>query len=218
MVEPTTITPETPEAGETEQPQEEDTKMEEPSLKEEKAVEEAPQEETKTQAINEPEAEDQPEQPLQSKYMLLERLFSFLSTEQKPINDVLAGYFSKLLTLLINRKQKSLIPFLFNPENDALDRLLEHVYQKSISELLIKVLNLQEPLLGEALVEKQHQIVETLIEKLGPQYTEEDNLNASSVLSDVIDAKDYYSVITKQVQKLIDFAIPAEGSQTTQES
>jgi hypothetical protein len=85
---------------------------------------------------------------------------------------------------------------LFNPENDALDRLLEHVYQKSISELLIKILNLQEPLLGEDLINKQHQIVEALVDKLGPTNTEEDNMNASSVLSDVLDAKDYYSVVT----------------------
>lgn len=76
--------------------------------------------------------------------MLLERLFKFVKTKNKPLNAVLSGYFSKLLTLLINRKQKNLIPFIFAPESDVIDSLLYHVYQKSISELVNKLLNIQE--------------------------------------------------------------------------
>lgn len=43
--------------------------------------------------------------------MLLERLFKFIrvepgETEEKQLNPVLAGYFCKLVSLLINRKQK----------------------------------------------------------------------------------------------------------------
>ena len=45
--------------------------------------------------------------------MLLERLFRFVKTRETPLNPVLAGYFAKLLTLLINRKQRMLIPYVF---------------------------------------------------------------------------------------------------------
>lgn len=74
--------------------------------------------------------------------VLLDRLFKFVRTEEKPLNPVLSGYFSKLVTLLINRKQKHLIPIVFAPESDFIDRLLYHVYQKSISELLNKLLTI----------------------------------------------------------------------------
>jgi hypothetical protein len=37
--------------------------------------------------------------------MLLNKLFKFLQTEQKPLNPVLAGYFSKLVSSLVSRKQ-----------------------------------------------------------------------------------------------------------------
>ena len=48
----------------------------------------------------EPEAEEE----VLGKYALLDRLFKFIRTEEKPLNPVLSGYFSKLVTLLINRK------------------------------------------------------------------------------------------------------------------
>jgi len=62
----------------------------------------APVETTK---ITEPEAEDQEEvvEP-HNKFMLLDRLLKFIRSKDKPLTAVLAGYFSKLMTLLINRK------------------------------------------------------------------------------------------------------------------
>lgn len=53
-------------------------------------------------ATKEPEPEE--EETETGKYQLLERLFKFVKTRDTPINPVLAGYFAKLVTLLINRK------------------------------------------------------------------------------------------------------------------
>lgn len=72
----------------------------------------------------------------------MDRLFKFIRSKDTPLNPVLAGYFAKLVTILINRKQKLLIPYVFSPESDVLDCLLYHVYQKSISEILNKFLNI----------------------------------------------------------------------------
>lgn len=49
------------------------------------------------------------------------------------------------------------------------------------------------------------------MDKLGPDCSEEDNLNASSILQDALDTKEYYSIICKRnnINKLFDFAIPA---------
>ena len=59
---------------------------------------------TTTTTIQEPEAEDQEEENTAGKYMLLDRLMKFIRSNEKPLNAVLSGYFSKLMTLLINRK------------------------------------------------------------------------------------------------------------------
>ena len=47
--------------------------------------------------------------------MLLDRLFKFIDTDEVPLNAVLSGYFSKLVSLLINRKLKSIVPYIFDP-------------------------------------------------------------------------------------------------------
>ena len=70
-------------------------------------------------------AEDENED---SKYMLLDRLFKFIRTEEKPLNPVLAGSFFRLVNLLITRKQKQLVPYIFGDESDVIDCLLNHVY------------------------------------------------------------------------------------------
>jgi len=51
--------------------------------------------------------------------MLLERLMKFIRIKEKNLNAVLSGYFAKLLTLLLTRKQKSLLPFIFAPGSEV---------------------------------------------------------------------------------------------------
>ena len=87
------------------------------------------------------DAEAEDAEPV-SKYMLLDRLFKFIRTDEKPLNPVLAGYFSKLTILMINRKQKQIIPYIFGPDSDILDCLLKHIYQKSVAEVLQKLMNI----------------------------------------------------------------------------
>ena len=171
----------------------EEVNMKEPEEEEDEELEEKkePQESRVAESVtnNEPEAEDQVEEDNPAgKFMLLDRLSKFIRQEEKPLNAVLSGYFAKLFTLLINRKQKSLLPYVFSPESDFIESLLYHVYQKSLSELITKFLNIQEEStrfdenIAKLVKAKQVQILDTLVEKLGPDSSEEDNLNASSIL------------------------------------
>jgi len=181
-------------------------------------------------SISEPEAEDsaaqQEEEKLQSKYMLLDRLMQFIRSREKPLNAVLSGYFSKLLTLLINRKSKLLLPYVFSAESDVVESLLFHVYQKSISELVNKMLNLSDDQkfageIADIIKSKQVQILNTLVDKVGPLDTiEEDNLNASSILEDALETKDFYNVISKRnnIAKLIQFSLPEDGAPSNVDS
>jgi len=50
-----------------------------------------------------PETEDDEEEE-ENKFVLLERLFKFIQTDDEQLNPVLAGYFCKLVSLLISRK------------------------------------------------------------------------------------------------------------------
>ena len=120
------------------------------------------------------EGDDKEEEP-ENRFVLLDRLFQFIDAEEEDLNQVLAGYFCKLVSLLISRKQKSLVPYIFAPESKIIDQLLKHVYQKSISEVLNKLLTQLdsdfEPALQEQIHLKQQQAVSTLISQLGADKT-----------------------------------------------
>ena len=81
-----------------------------------------------------------------SKYMLLDRLFKFLEAEEddEPVNPVLAGYFSKVVQLLVNRKQKQIVPYIIADENKVIEKLLRHVYSRSVAEVIHRLLHIVE--------------------------------------------------------------------------
>ena len=92
-----------------------------------------------TETAEDPEVEEEDDAYYENKFMLLDRLFQFVQQEGE-LNPVLSGYFCKLVSLLNSRKQKMLVPYIFSPESNIVDKLIEHVYQKSISEILNKLL------------------------------------------------------------------------------
>lgn len=114
---------------------------------------------TTLQTEDAPEEEEDDEEE-GNKYLLLERLFKFIEQAgDEDLNPVLSGYFCKLVSLLISRKQKQLFPFIFAKESTVIEDLLKHVYQKSISEILNKLLTLvdtdHEPEIVAMIQEKQ---------------------------------------------------------------
>lgn len=78
----------------------------------------------------------------------------------------------------------------------------------------------EEPI-NKEIKSKQAATLQGLIEKLGPNVTEEDNLNASSILQDVLENnKDFYSIICKKnnIQQLINLAFSEEQNSSSQNS
>jgi hypothetical protein len=134
-----------------------------------------------------------------NKNELFERYMSFLDTEEE-LNPVLCGYFSKVFTVLVGSKTKHVFSYIYsNPK--YLDLLVRHSYQKSIAEVLIRLLNTQENLffedcgVGYAEVNSIRQsYVYKIIQKLSPAAPGgiEDHMNACSVLSDIADYKILY--------------------------
>lgn len=84
-----------------------------------------------------------------------------------------------MVTLLLTRRQKQIVPYIFNTENECklVDQLVFHVYQKSLSEFLNKLLGLNhaefEEELAEVISKKQKQVFGKLIEKLGSDEIED---------------------------------------------
>jgi hypothetical protein len=64
---------------------------------------------------------------------------------------------------------------------------------------------------------KQQQVVQNLLQKLSPEASEEDNLNGCSIMQDMLEVKEFYSIICKRnnVQVLIDYILNEQGSVTS---
>lgn len=91
---------------------------------------------------------------------------------------------------------------MFKQGSDVIDCLLNHVYQKSISELLSKFLNIQEHdyegAIAQEISKKQAYAVQKLLDKLGPESSEEDNLNGSIIIGDMLEIKEFYHILSKK--------------------
>jgi hypothetical protein len=72
-------------------------------------------------------------------YPVINYLFTFLQSKE-PLNYVLSGYFTKVLSHLFNYRSGQLMSYLFFHKLSFLDDMVNHLNRKSIGEALIKVL------------------------------------------------------------------------------
>lgn len=136
-----------------------------------------------------------------NKYELLEHFLSFIDTEEE-LNPVLCGYFAKLFQVLVSSHAKEVFGYVYS-HTVVLDNLVRHSYQKSISDVLIRLMNTQENLFqgeNDILQLSYHDIntlrcsyVLKIIQKLAPETTYEDQLNSQQILCDIADYKLLYT-------------------------
>jgi hypothetical protein len=95
------------------------------------------------------------------------------------LNPVLSGYFSKLLEVFLNRKAKQIINYVYSRDS-ILDRMAHHISSKSLAEVLIKFLDVEEDALEESQDLRTHQtrVLGIIVGKLRSD-KEEDSLNAA---------------------------------------
>lgn len=74
--------------------------------------------------------------------MLLNRLFKFVQTTE-PVNNVLAGYFEKLVISLRKRKEQQFVKFLFGQRPELVTDLLQHIQNTSITEVVKNIVSIQ---------------------------------------------------------------------------
>ena len=73
---------------------------------------------------------------------LLDLLLNFIITDKIELNDVLAGYFASVLTILINKYPSKILFYLYTLRKDALEKILFHSYNKSLGTLSLTMLKL----------------------------------------------------------------------------
>ena len=71
----------------------------------------------------------------------LDYLFDFVY-EDEEVNDVLAGYFEKVVRSLLDHRQKEFLAYFFNNEKNPAS-LEKHIYNRSIAVLFEKILNVR---------------------------------------------------------------------------
>lgn len=81
----------------------------------------------------------------------------------------------------MGNKPREVFAYIYN-HPEVLDNLVKHIYQKSISEVLIRVLNVTDNLFddgNEAPIDIIRQsFIYKVVGRLGPQFEMEDHLNA----------------------------------------
>lgn len=79
-----------------------------------------------------------------SKYELLDYLFSFVAVPQlNELNETLAGYFKKIALALLNGKTKEIAEY-FESNEPVLHNLFLHADNRSVSEILCKIMAIED--------------------------------------------------------------------------
>ncbi|XP_048765109.2 serine/threonine-protein phosphatase 6 regulatory subunit 3-like isoform X3 [Ostrea edulis] len=118
---------------------------------------------------------------------LVKKLYAFLEME-KPLNPLLASFFSKVMGLLITRKSEMIFNFLKSQE-DFVGTLLDHIGTSAIMDLLLRLLTCVEWVeLRKAVIEwlNEKQIVEKLIGCIVPTQDEDVHCNSAQSLCDIV--------------------------------
>ena len=139
-----------------------------------------------------------------NKYELFERLLSFIDTPDE-INAVLCGYFCKVFAQLLTNKAKEVYSYVYS-HTEVLDNLVRHSYQKSISEILIKLLNTTDNLFYNDKVNLadinsiRASFIFKIVQKLSPNAPGglEDHLNAGQILSELAEYKTLQDVLVSE--------------------
>lgn len=112
---------------------------------------------------------------------------------------MLCGYFCKVFAQLVSNKGKEVFTYAYTHPT-VLENLVKHSYQKSISEVLIRLLNTSENLFFDVISYSEVNSIRAsfvfkLVNKLNPGAPKglEDHLNATQILSELSDYKVLYN-------------------------
>jgi hypothetical protein len=92
--------------------------------------------------------------------------------------------------------------------NDSIDCLLDHLYQKSISEVVLLIMKIEEGNFTDALAttikKRKISVITKLVNKLVSDTDDEECLNATAILTELIEVADFFNIINRKdtIQRL----------------
>lgn len=177
--------------------------VEKPVQKEEKQVSENVEDLENDKDLHKSEEEDnviQEEQPEEKaapkgRFGLLEKLLSFVA-QDKEANPVLAGYFCKVMMVIIEKRKIDLLDYIFT-YREHIYNILKHGYNKSVADVLSKILSNEDKFItgatGEEYEIEKREVLDKMISKMEPTNTVEDITNNCFILCNLVDNKQHLS-------------------------
>ena len=156
-----------------------------------------------SEAATEVTTTTEPQEPLSdNKYDLLDYLNSFIDTDDE-LNDVLSGYYARLVNILLQKKSDEVRKYFFEHE-EHLYRLAYHSYSKSITDTLVKILDISMEKIDKEESEVNRiraEFIKRLVGRLADDSSEvafEYSLNIFQIFSDMSYKKVYYNLLTEE--------------------
>uniref|UniRef100_A0A2C9JCE7 Uncharacterized protein n=1 Tax=Biomphalaria glabrata TaxID=6526 RepID=A0A2C9JCE7_BIOGL len=118
---------------------------------------------------------------------LVDKLYSFLEGE-KPLNPLLASFFSKVMGLLITRKSGMIFEYL-KAKSDFVGSLLHHIGTSAVMDLLLRLITcIESSETRRAVIEwlNEQKIVEKLVDSIVAEKDEDIHCNAAQSLCDIV--------------------------------
>jgi hypothetical protein len=162
-----------------------------------------------------------PKEPLSTnKYELFDYLNRFIDTDIQ-LNDVLSGYYARLCNILIQKKSDEVVKYFYtNPE--LLYRFAYHSYSKSLTDTVIKILDVntfKDDLSEEEVKKVRREFISRLLERLADDKSEvsyEYSLNIFQIFNELTYKKAFYELLIEQevLDKLKDILIKPESPES----
>ena len=87
------------------------------------------------------ESKEEKEPNISLVYSILEHIFSFLDNKSAIENNVLSGYFNKIVNYLIKTKTKLILAYLLFQKENIIPKLIQNINKISISNIISNILN-----------------------------------------------------------------------------
>ncbi len=131
---------------------------------------------------------------------MLEKLLSLLSTKDQ-INPVLSGYFVKVMDVLMERKQLDMLGYLFG-FREHVQNLLRHCYDKSIADVLKKVVSNEDKYLsgttGDEYLPEKMEVISQLVDQMESTNSAPVITNSAGLLAGLIDGRQHLGYFNEE--------------------
>ena len=155
-------------------------------------------------------SETEKKESIKTRYMLLEKLLSLLNTKNE-LNPVLAGYFSKVVLAILEKRKQDFLEYVFKFDMH-INNVVRHSYNKSIADILNKIItNEERSMTGngpEEFQDDKKKILDKMIDKMGPANSSEDITNNCYILCTLVDTKQLLSYFMSEsaLKRVFDIA------------